>query len=60
VIALLLGAPAEEVDEKVPNLSILTNTFATALDAVKQQAAKASTVSAIAADQARPAASAAG
>jgi hypothetical protein len=60
VIALFLGASTEEVDERVPNLSVLTNTFTTALDAVEQKAAKASTVSAVAADRTQPAASIAG
>jgi predicted PurR-regulated permease PerM len=57
VIALFLGAPAEKVDEKVPNLSVLTNTFATALDAVEQKATETSAVSAVVVDRARPAAS---
>jgi predicted PurR-regulated permease PerM len=60
VIALFLGASTKEVDEAVPNLSVLTNTFATALGAVEQKAREASAASAVAADRARPAASVAG
>jgi hypothetical protein len=60
VIALFLGASAEEVDEKVPILSAVTKTFATASDAVERKATEASTVSAVAADRARPAVSVAG
>ena len=46
VIALFLG-PAAEESEKVPGLSALTKTFATALDAVEQKATEASTVSGV-------------
>jgi predicted PurR-regulated permease PerM len=53
VMALFLGPTAEEL-EKVPGLSAMTKTFATALDAVEQKAMGAS---AVAADRAWPAAS---
>jgi len=59
VLALFLGPAAEEV-EKVPGLSALTKTFETALDATEQKATEASTVSAVAADRARPVASVGG
>jgi predicted PurR-regulated permease PerM len=58
VMALFLGPGAEEL-EKVPGLSAMTETFATALDAVELKAVGASAASAAAADQ-PPAASAAG
>jgi predicted PurR-regulated permease PerM len=59
VMALFLGQTAEEL-EKVPGLSAMTKTFATALDAVELKAREASTASEVAADEARPAASVAG
>jgi predicted PurR-regulated permease PerM len=60
VMALFLGQAPEEIDEKIPGLSALTKSFATALDAVEQKAMEASTVSAVAADRIWPAASVAG
>jgi predicted PurR-regulated permease PerM len=59
VMALFLGPAAEEL-EKVTGLSATTKTFATALDAVAQKAGEAHSVSEVAADGARPAASVAG
>jgi predicted PurR-regulated permease PerM len=56
VIALFIGAAVVEM-EKVPGLSMLTKTFAAALDAVRQKAIEASAVPAVTADQAGPATS---
>jgi hypothetical protein len=57
VIALFLGPAAEQVDEKILGLSVLTKTFATALDAVEQKATEASMASAVTAHRAGPEAS---
>lgn len=59
VMALFLGPSAEEF-ETVPGLSIMTNTFATAMEAVEHKAGEVSAASNVAANEARPAASVAG
>ena len=59
VTALSLGPSAEEF-EKIPGLSIMTNTFATAMEAVEHQAAEVSVALKAAANEARPTASVAG
>jgi hypothetical protein len=54
VIALCLGDAPEGVDDKVPGLSALTKTFATALNAVEQKAVEASTMLEVTADRVSP------